>query len=286
VDYAFGSSDHYTTFVGRDDRGRSFLLRMSYYRSPRGTGWDISTGLPAQPADEEEYLGKKMAAGDGPRRCLNCHTTNFYSVTQGVGPEAADHSIGCERCHGPGGHHVAAIGAGFPDLAIASLGAASPTATNQVCADCHGFHRTETIDAPQTSPRWLRYQSLTLTWSRCYTEGDGTLSCSTCHDPHRNAETSAARNEAKCLSCHVPDPTTSSAGSPSSGASVRREDPSRNWLVAKGTATPCPINPTRGCIDCHMPRIWVQSTHSFKTDHFIRVRERNPSEGRADHPGG
>jgi Flp pilus assembly protein TadD len=286
VDYAFGSRDHYTTFVGPDDRGRPRMLRMSYYRSPRGTGWDITTGLPPQPADEEEYLGKKMAVGDGTRRCLNCHTTNYYAVIQGVGPEAVDHSIGCERCHGPGGHHVAAVGARFPDLAIPSLGTAAPAATNQVCADCHDFHRSETIDAPRTSPRWLRYPSLTLTWSRCYTEADGTLSCSTCHDPHRNAETSAARNEAKCLSCHVPDPTTSSAGSPSSDASGRREDPSGRGLVAKEAATPCPINPTQGCIACHMPRIWVQSTHSFKTDHFIRVRDRDPSEGRADRQGG
>src|SRR5262249_44337610 len=55
VDYAFGSRDHFTTFVGRDDRGRSFMLRMSYYRSPRGTGWDITTGLARQPAVAEEY---------------------------------------------------------------------------------------------------------------------------------------------------------------------------------------------------------------------------------------
>src|SRR5262249_6561580 len=156
-------------------------------------------------------------------------------------------------------------------LAMVSLGAAPPTATNQVCADCRGFHRNETIDEPRTSPRWLRYPSLTLTWSRCYTEGDGTLSCSTCHDPHRNAETSAARNEAKCLSCHVTDPTTGADGTSSSSASGRGEDPPSNRLVAKGAATRCPTNPTRGSIECHMPKIWVQSTHSFKTDHFIRV---------------
>jgi hypothetical protein len=285
VDYAFGSPDHYTTLVGRDERGRPRMLRMSYYRSSRGTGWDISTGLVPQPADEEEYLGKKMAEGDGTRRCLNCHTTNFYSVIRRVGPEAADHSIGCERCHGPGGHHVAAVAAGFSDLAMVSLGAASPTATNQVCADCHGFHGTETDDAPRTSSRWLRYPSLTLTWSRCYTESDATLSCSTCHDPHRNAEPSVARNEVKCLSCHVPDPTTHSNGSPSSGTAGRSQDFSPNGPVADEARTPCPINPTRGCIDCHMPRIWVQSTHSFKADHFIRVRDRPPSEGRAQHRG-
>jgi Tetratricopeptide repeat/Cytochrome c554 and c-prime len=284
VDYALGSPDHYTTFVGRDDRSRSFMLRMSYYRSPRGTGWDISTGLPHQAADEEEYLGKKMVEGDGTRRCLNCHTTNFYAIAHGVGPEAADHSIGCERCHGPGGHHVAAVAAGFPDPAIGNPGATSPAAINQTCGQCHGFHRSESIDAPRTAPRWLRYQSLTLTWSRCYTEGDGTLSCSTCHDPHRNAETSAVRNEAKCLSCHGPASTTDPAGSRPSGASGRPVDPSRARPVARVVATACPINPARGCIDCHMPHIWVQSTHSFKTDHFIRVRDRLPSKDRANDP--
>jgi hypothetical protein len=282
--YAFGSPDHYTSFVGRNDRGQSFMGRMSPYRSPRGSGWDISTGLPQRPADRDEYLGKKMVGSDGERRCLNCHTTNFYAIFHQVGPEAADHSIGCERCHGPGGHHVAAVDAGFSDLAIVSPGEAPPAAVNQLCAKCHGIQRTDVINAPQSSPAWLRFQSLTMTWSRCYTEGNGSLSCSTCHDPHRAADTSAARNEAKCLSCHAPDPTTTLVNpshAPASGG--RRADPSGVRPVAKGVKTACPINPTQGCIDCHMPRVWVQPTHSFKTDHFIRIRERDSAEGRAGH---
>jgi hypothetical protein len=28
-------------------------------------------------------------------------------------------------------------------------------------------------------------------------------------------------------------------------------------------------------------RIWVQSTHSFKADHFIRIRDRSPSDARS-----
>jgi hypothetical protein len=278
VDYAFGSRDHFTTFVGRDDRGGPVMVRMSCYESPRGSGWDIATGLPRQPARDEEYLGDPMFPADGVRRCLACHTTSVHAVVHEEGPAAADRSIGCERCHGPGGHHVAAVAAGFSDLAIVNPAAAPPAATDRLCEKCHGIQRPKGLDIPRTDLVWLRFQSLTLPWSRCYTESDGTLGCVTCHDPHRNAETSAARNEAKCLACHAPDPSSKSArSSPSARSAASPGD-----RPAAGAAkTSCPVNPTRGCIECHMPRIWVPSTHSFKTDHFIRVREQAPSESRA-----
>jgi tetratricopeptide (TPR) repeat protein len=316
VDYAFGSRDHFMTFVGRDDRGGSVMIRMSCYESPRGTGWDIATGLPRQPAKDEEYLGDPMFPGDGVRRCLACHTTSVHAVVHEEGPAAADRSIGCERCHGPGGHHVAAVAAGLSDPAIVSPGAAPTAATDRLCEKCHGIQRPPGLDIPRTDPVWLRFQSLTLPWSRCYTESDGTLGCVTCHDPHRNAETSVVRNEAKCLSCHAPDPRSKSSGSSPSGErragapgtlpapasqggehSTELHAPLPPPLAqggfggvgsAKGgtgsataAGTPCPVNPARGCIECHMPRIWVQSTHSFKTDHFIRVREQAPAESRA-----
>ncbi len=280
LDYAFGSRDHFTTFVGRDHRGRSFMLRMSYYQSPRGAGWDLTTGLPLRPADRHEFIGKPMVARDGVRRCVSCHTTDVYSILHEAGPQAADHSIGCERCHGPGGNHLAAVAAGFSDPAIVSPGSASPAAVDSICEQCHGVRQFQGLDLPRTDPTWLRFQSLTLPWSRCYSESDGTLGCVTCHDPHRNAETSVARNEAKCLSCHAPGPAAKS-GAPSPEPASRRADRSTSGVAAKGAGSPCPVNPVAGCIDCHMPRIWVQSTHSFKTDHFIRVREQAPSESPA-----
>src|SRR5438477_432318 len=122
-------------------------------------------GPPRRPADAEEYLGEKMLEGDGTRRCLNCHTTNFYSILQGVGPEAADHSIGCERCHGPGGHHVAAAAAGFSDLAIVSPGEASPAANNQDCGQCHGILHTAFITGPRAARSWFCRQSVTMALS-------------------------------------------------------------------------------------------------------------------------
>jgi len=279
VDYAFGSRDHFTTFVGHDERGRSIMVRMSYFQSPRGTGWDIATGLPARPADEEEYLGKKMANRDGVRRCLNCHTTNQYSVVHDVGPEAADHSVGCETCHGPGGHHVAAVAAEFVDLAIAAAPQASASAIDSICAKCHGAEQPEGVDLPRTDPVWLRFQSLTLGWSRCYTESGGKLGCVTCHDPHRNAETVPANNDAKCLGCHAVDKRASQVAAFDKPRRPKSTGNEPALMVAKSN---CPINPTRGCTECHMPLVWTQSTHSFKADHFIRIHDQPAPERQSD----
>jgi hypothetical protein len=69
----------------------------------------------------------------------------------------------------------------------------------------------------------------------------------TCHDPHKNAETSSASNDLKCLSCH-----------------------------GRGKAS-CPVNATEGCVECHMPRAWREQTHSYKIDHYIRIMERSGS---------
>jgi tetratricopeptide (TPR) repeat protein len=277
IDYAFGSLDHFTTLVGRDDEGRSRMVRMSYYRSHEGTGWDRATGLPLQPPDREEYLGTKMFEGDGVRRCLYCHTTNLYAILHETGPEAADRSIGCERCHGPGSHHIAAVAADFPDLAIPRTSDAAPASLDQICASCHGIKQPQGLDVPRTDPIWLRFQSLTLTWSRCYTESEGQLGCVTCHDPHRNVETSVEHREARCLSCHDPGTKPAPAGFSSGATSNQQGVPAREKQGLETARTLCPVNPARGCIDCHMPSVWVESTHSYKWDHFIRIHDQPPA---------
>ena len=288
INYAFGSRDHFMTFVARDEKGGSRMLRMSHFDSPRGSGWDLSTGLPPQPPDPHEYLGTTLLEGDGVQRCLFCHTTNFRAVLDEKGPEAKDLSIGCERCHGPGGHHIAAAEAGFADLAILNPGRMPVLAANKTCGQCHDLHDTSVISAPRTDPVWFRFQSLALTWSRCYTESEGNLGCMSCHDPHAHGKSTSASQEAKCLACHRPD-TVAASVSPSTGqnslARARVDDgqptaisnshspPSKKPALRKKSSI-CPVEPTKGCIECHMPSAWQQPTHSFKTDHYIRVRDR------------
>jgi tetratricopeptide (TPR) repeat protein len=277
IDYAFGSRDHFTTFTGTDNHKRAFMMRISSYESAHGSAWDLSAGLPRRPTDEEAYLGPIMVERDGVRRCLSCHTTSFRAVLDKAGPEAADHSIGCEKCHGPGGHHEMSVEAGFSDPAIAGTSESSAAQINHICGRCHDFPRWESLAVSRTDPALYRFQSLTLGWSRCFTESEGTLSCVTCHDPHRNVQTSTAFNEGKCLSCHTDatGPKSPSREPKLTGASAIRPDVAPGKSPPKRSQTACPVNPAKGCLECHMPRTWQQETHSFKTDHFIRVRDQS-----------
>jgi tetratricopeptide (TPR) repeat protein len=271
VEYAFGTPERYVTMIGRDDAGEYRGLRLSFYRTADGSGWGRTSGDAGSPDPHERIRGRPIDVRDGVVRCLVCHVTRPRDFREppppDAGPEAADTAIGCERCHGPGADHVAAIAADWSDRAIAVARAEIlPAATiNTQCVDCHTVDFRSVIRSNPADPRFVRSPGFTITFSRCYTESEGRLSCLTCHDPHREAEHTASFYEAKCLSCH-------SAGQLGPDASP-----------ADGTrqVRACPVDPTRGCLDCHMPKVPVPDLHTRLTDHYIRIRSRpGPSSHR------
>jgi hypothetical protein len=255
ADFALGATDRYSTLIGRDDQGRARTLRLSFRGGKDGQGWHLTKNLTPHPLWPEDYLGDPLSAPEGAGECLSCHTTNVRSFQQKTGPEATDQGIGCERCHGPGALHLASLAAKLPDPVIATPAQAAPRAVDRLCAQCHSQHFLA-MPASRTDPLWARFPSSTLYWSRCYTESGGALHCTTCHDPHRDAESSADYHVVRCLTCHA-----------SSSGSTRRSAPS----TPQAFRSPCPINPEADCLRCHMPKVLYRQMNVEFTDHYIRV---------------
>ena len=272
VEYAFGTKDRYLTMVNRDPQNYYHIVRMSYYCAPEGKGWDRSLLDVMTPTRAEEYSGQSIGIGGGVVKCLHCHVTFPRAGRDRVGPETADRAIGCERCHGPGSHHIAAVEASLQDLAIVNPATASPRlVTEKKCNVCHVLDQSYTRD-DRDNPGWVRSQGVGWLWSRCNTESGGAFGCVTCHNPHQTArEMTTAQYESKCLGCHSAPTVSSHAGI---------GPPAHAPAVVKSSV--CPVSPVKGCIGCHMPRVREGSAHLDVTDHYIRIRREMRVQERND----
>ena len=235
LDYAFGSGDRGKTMIGHDTTGHNFELRLSvYHEKTMQATWGVTSGHAPHPASDQSFLGM-LLTNDEVRRCFSCHVTSPQALLEASAPERADPAIGCEKCHGPGGNHLLAVAAKFPDLAIARPSLASGARVVKICAQCHS-PRGKVVKPDD--PLSIRFQGATLTWSRCYTESKDKLDCVTCHDPHRNAITEAAHYETKCLVCH---PGAEPSGEARSKNHLRRFD-----LTEVPSAPNLPHQPDQG----------------------------------------
>ncbi len=269
VEYAFGTSNHYVTMIGRDDDKAFRALRLSSYHTADGVAWGPTAGDVPSSNSAENIRGEPIKVRDGVVRCVYCHVT-FYRDFRDPPPEqaspaAADRGIGCERCHGPGGNHLKAIKGNFADTAIVNPLAGGAQGIGKVCADCHIVGSASVISKAPDDPQYVRSPGLTLTFSRCFNESDGTLSCLTCHDAHRDDQGSSSFYEAKCLTCH------GVTAGPEQKAGIA---PARGGSRAAGKKPAlCPVNPKTDCLTCHMKKVPMPTLHRELTDHYIRVHD-------------
>ena len=251
IDYAFGSGHHATTFVTLTNRTPDHPTlvehRMTVFNDKQAP--DITPGQGQARGSNRPEIGPsgRHYPTWATLKCFECHTT----VISDRGPLVLDEAtmipnIGCERCHGPGRAHVEAARRGAEEAALAMpFGHGHGTASDEIrmCGACHRLPEMgdRALIRPD-NPLLVRLQPVGLMQSACYQKSQGTLACTTCHDPHARTSTDIPAYEAVCLSCH--------------------QGPSR---------TPCKVSPATGCVGCHMPRRDVTRS-MMMADHWIRSR--------------
>lgn len=236
LEWAFGAGAQGVTPVGRLANGRWVEHRISYYTRPARPSRTV--GHPgASSTDAAAALGLVQDPATI-TRCFQCHATG---VNPGPALDSMIPGVTCERCHGPGREHTAAARARQPAeelrRAVFNGGRLPAKASMEVCAGCHRLNPAGLVASsmPEVEdPVSIRFQPIGLAASRCF-QKSGTLTCTTCHDPHENAATLARHYSQRCLSCH--------------GAAHRRNE---------------------DCAACHMPRSSPLPYLEF-TDHRIRV---------------
>jgi tetratricopeptide (TPR) repeat protein len=274
VDYVIGSGNHARTYLHRTAQGKLTELPVSWYVENSGS-WAMSPGYDRR---DQEDIRRAITP-----ECMFCHNgypqidqRAPYNSDSAIFPANLPEGIDCQRCHGPGGNHVAAATArnSSPNLIRASI--VNPRMLSrdrqmEVCMQCH--LETSSRDMPNEIRAYDRdvlsyrpsqplgdykfyfdrakdatddtfevaHAAYRLRKSKCFLESD--MTCITCHDPHDipRGEEATQTYVAVCKNCHQ--------------AVVHRSS-----LPARSD-----------CISCHMPKRRTEDVvHVVMTDHFIQ----------------
>ena len=243
IKYSLGLGAAGQTYVFEKD-GQLFESFVSYYQALDGL--DITIGdQPLKPSSLRDAAGRLLGAHEV-ALCFGCHTTD--SIHDGrLVQESLVPGIQCEGCHGPSGKHVAAMKTGDVQLgAMKKLAGMTAEESGQFCGQCHRTWDYVATHGPFNAGN-VRFQPYRLTISKCFDVDDGRISCTTCHDPHRNVGLTAKQYDEKCQACHA-------GGKPGAKA--------------------CKVA-TQDCASCHMPKIELPGAHHRFTDHNIRIVAKN-----------
>lgn len=270
--------------VGSGTKGQSFLfwrdnhlfqMAVSYYANT--DSWANSPGFPRHKAHFDRPIHSE---------CMGCHgsfsdvdyTSGF--LLEAYNPKIMIMGVNCERCHGPGGNHVEKFSSspnakGDPLL----INAAKLTRLQQLdaCGVCHAsIYKTlnptvsfrtgdtlamvpmENLDSSgRIDVHGNQYGMLKR--SKCFT-ASATMTCSTCHDPHKTERGNEILFSQRCMACHTEKNTDFAKMNPS-----------------------IPVDQIKKkCITCHMPKQESQvlnvrleqdkpQTPAIMRSHLIRI---------------
>ena len=281
IDYVIGSGNHMRTYAHRNADGTLLELPLAWY-SEKGGYWALNPGY-----DSADYPhARRQIAYD----CMFCH--NAYPKTPTRHDRLGDlpvyttplpEGIDCQRCHGPGQHHIDVAATPGSKPAVIKAAIVNPAGLDndrqmEVCAQCHlkttefrlphAIKRYERADfsyrpgqplsafvlnfdeapGPNKSSRFETASAVTrMMASQCFLKSNGALKCTTCHNPHdiRHGAEANTQYKAICRQCHA-------AAFTAEVASARHTSDTN-------------------CIDCHMPKRRTEDiVHIVITDHLIQ----------------
>jgi len=250
--WAFGTGRVGQSYLFRapDDSYRE--AKVTYFSSIHNLGFTPARAF-AHAKDIEEAMYRPVTKTEA-GRCFACHATASM-----VGNEVEENGlfpgVTCEACHGPGARHVAAMAPTMLEGApvtgpeyILNPASLEPLDSVDFCGACHVSSRDVALSGTKGIVN-ARSQPYRLELSKCWGAGDARLRCMSCHDPHQEVDPVAENYDHVCASCHM-------TGSGTRSATVHEK--------------PCPVG-TSGCVNCHMPKVFLPEIHSTFTDHKIRV---------------
>lgn len=253
--------------IGSGNRGRTFLYQVDHYWFESPINWYTAYGnFDTRPGFQNSITAPFNLPVAS--RCLHCHTSGVQLEIPGTqnrysGPPFKHTGIICESCHGDSTAHVASSG----KTAIANPQKLDPLRRDAICQQCHLEGELLIDRAGRKLAQFRPGELLTdfasyfvhagapnagfgpvtqveaLPLSKCKQASGNSLSCTSCHDPHRKVapEEKVSFYRAKCLQCHS-QPQYTSIHHPEN----------------------------QDCASCHMPRNRATGIpHQQTTDHRI-----------------
>jgi tetratricopeptide (TPR) repeat protein len=191
--WAFGAGEKAATWVTQTSDETIAEHGLSYYAATKS--------LAATPGhqDGKDVVYRTFDPVGTALRCFRCHSTGPVMLKAAYKVEPSEPGVRCEACHGPGSSHVKSAGA--PGT-IQNPKRLTPAELNVLCGACHR-QASDLDDDTDWSNAWnVRHQPAYLHRAACFRNSKDALSCITCHDPHEPLKKTAASYDARCAGCH------------------------------------------------------------------------------------